>query len=104
MEITVKDDEAGDPLITKEALLQLGILKEGEYEVLVEETKKICEIIRKVLADKGLVLYDIKLEFGRIGEAGEIALIDEISGGNMRVYKDGEYVEPLKLEQYILAE
>lgn len=104
VEITVKDDEAGDPLITKEALLQLGILKEGEYEVLVEETKKICEIIRKVLADKGLVLYDIKLEFGRIGEAGEIALIDEISGGNMRVYKDGEYVEPLKLEQYILAE
>ncbi len=104
VEITVNDDEAGDPLITKEALLQLGILKEGEYEVLVEETKKICEIIRKVLADKGLVLYDIKLEFGRIGEAGEIALIDEISGGNMRVYKDGEYVEPLKLEQYILAE
>lgn len=103
VEITIKDDAAGDPLITKEALLELGILKEGEYETLVSATKKICAIIKDILASKGLDLYDIKLEFGRVGEAEEVTLIDEISGGNMRVYKDGEYVEPLKLEQYILA-
>ena len=102
VEITIKDDEAGDPLITKEALLELGILKEGEYEILVGETKKICSVIKDILASKGLDLYDIKLEFGRVGDKGEIALIDEISGGNMRVYKDGEYVEPLQLERYIL--
>ena len=30
-------------------------------------------------------------------------LIDEISGGNMRVYKEGNYVEPLKLEKYFLG-
>lgn len=37
-------------------------------------------------------MYDIKFEFGRIGETNEIALIDEISGGNMRAYKDGQYI------------
>ena len=47
---------------------------------------------------------DIKLEFGRVGEEGEIALIDEISGGNMRAYKDGKYIEPLQLEKLILAD
>jgi phosphoribosylaminoimidazole-succinocarboxamide synthase len=45
-------------------------------------------------------LYDIKLEFGKVN--GEIALIDEISGGNMRVYKDGKYIEPLLLEKLML--
>ena len=31
-------------------------------------------------------------------------LIDEISGGNMRVYdKDGNYVEPLQLEKIFFA-
>ncbi|MEM5818138.1 MAG: phosphoribosylaminoimidazolesuccinocarboxamide synthase, partial [Desulfitobacterium hafniense] len=51
------------------------------------------------LAQKGMELYDIKFEFGRIGDDKQIALIDEISGGNMRAYKDGCRVEPLELEE-----
>jgi len=51
-----------------------------------------------------LELYDIKFEFGRIGENKEIALIDEISGGNMRVYKDGKYIEPLLLAKLVLED
>ncbi|HKM03454.1 MAG TPA: phosphoribosylaminoimidazolesuccinocarboxamide synthase, partial [Lachnospiraceae bacterium] len=31
-----------------------------------------------------------------------IALIDEISGGNMRAYMNGQYIEPLKLEKLML--
>jgi phosphoribosylaminoimidazole-succinocarboxamide synthase len=34
---------------------------------------------------------------------GKVALIDEISGGNMRVYKDGEIVEPLDLVKLLLS-
>ena len=52
VEITIKDDDAGDPLITKEALLELGILKEGEYETLIEMTKKICGIVKDILAER----------------------------------------------------
>ncbi|HHW71330.1 MAG TPA: phosphoribosylaminoimidazolesuccinocarboxamide synthase, partial [Clostridiales bacterium] len=40
----------------------------------------------------------------RVGEDGHIALIDEISGGNMRAYKDGKYIDPLTLEKLILGE
>ncbi len=56
------------------------------------------------MAKKGIELYDIKFEFGRIGEDKHIALIDEISGGNMRAYKDGEYIEPLLLERLVLED
>ena len=55
------------------------------------------------LAQRNLELYDIKFEFGRLGEDQHIALIDEISGGNMRAYKDGQRVEPLELEKIMLS-
>ena len=29
-------------------------------------------------------------------------LIDEISGGNMRVYKDGVYVDPFDIAKYLI--
>lgn len=104
VEVTLKDDERKDPPITEDALHMLGILSKEEYKILKELTIKISNIIKEELAKKDIELYDIKLEFGRVGENNEIALIDEISGGNMRAYKNGKYIEPLKLERLILAD
>lgn len=102
VEITLKDDERNDPPITEDALHMLGILSRDEYKVLKELTQKISNVVKAELAKKGIELYDIKLEFGRVGKNNEIALIDEISGGNMRAYKDGQYIEPLELEKMML--
>ena len=102
VEITLKDDDRGDPLITRDTLEILGILTGEEYDALKDLTQKITGIIKDVLKSYGMELYDIKLEFGRID--GEIALIDEISGGNMRVYKDGAIVGPLDLVKNLLGE
>ena len=104
VEVTLKDDALGDPPITKDALDMLGILKADEYEVLKALTQKIAKIIKSEMAKKGLELYDIKFEFGRVGEKKEIVLVDEISGGNMRAYKDGKYIEPLVLEKLMLED
>jgi len=103
VEVTLKDDERNDPLITDEALEMLGIMSKEEYRVLEDLTRRIGEIVKEELAKKDLELYDIKFEFGRVGEDRHIALIDEISGGNMRAYRGAEYIEPLKLEQIMLA-
>ena len=100
VEITLKDDDRDDPLITRDTLEMLGILTGDEYDTLKDLTKKITGIIKDTLAVKGMELYDIKLEFGRVD--GGIVLIDEISGGNMRVYKDGSIVDPLDLVKYLL--
>lgn len=102
VEFTLKDDKRQDPPITEDALVMLGILSSEEYRTLKDLTKKISHIVKEELAKKDIELYDIKLEFGRIGENKEIALIDEISGGNMRAYKEGKYIEPLELERIIL--
>ncbi|MGN7385087.1 MULTISPECIES: phosphoribosylaminoimidazolesuccinocarboxamide synthase [unclassified Paenibacillus] len=102
VEVTIKDDERQDPPISEDALDMLGILSTAEYKVLKELTRSIADVVKTELAAKGMELYDIKLEFGRIGEEGQIVLIDEISGGNMRAYKDGKYVEPLELTRLML--
>jgi len=101
VEVTLKDDQRGDPPITRDALDMLGILKQEEYDTLKMLTQKISGLIKDALWAKGMELYDIKLEFGRVD--GEIVLIDEISGGNMRVYKDGVIVGPLELVQLLLG-
>ena len=102
VEFTLKDDEREDPLITEDALEMLGLLSKEESETIKELTRKICGIIKAELANKDIELYDIKLEFGRVGDSGQIVLIDEISGGNMRAYKNDLRVEPLELERILL--
>ncbi len=102
VEVTLKDDDREDPPITKDALAILGILTNEEYESLKAQTQKICKIVKEELARFGCELYDIKLEFGR--NNGEVILIDEISGGNMRVYKDGKIVDPLDIVKIVVAE
>ncbi|MFD1779870.1 phosphoribosylaminoimidazolesuccinocarboxamide synthase [Fredinandcohnia salidurans] len=102
VEVTLKDDGREDPPISEDALDMLGILSKEEYQVLKKLTQQIGGIVKDELANKGIELYDIKFEFGRTGDDRQIVLIDEISGGNMRAFKDGEYIEPLELEKMFL--
>ena len=104
VEVTIKDDERQDPPISEDALAMLNVLTHEEYAILKERTIEISKFVGAELAKKGLTLYDIKLEFGRDAKTGEILLIDEISGGNMRAYKGDTYIEPLNLEKMMLAE
>ena len=102
VEMTFKNDEKGDPLVTKDALVILGVMTDEQYDSIKEQTQKITQIVADDLLKKGLVLYDIKFEFGYDPD-GNVMLIDEIASGNMRVYKDGEYIEPMELSKLFFA-
>ena len=103
VETTFKNDELGDPLVTKDALVILGVMTEKQYEDIKKMTQKITQIVADDLKEKGLVLYDIKFEYGYDAE-GKVMLIDEIASGNMRVYKDGKYIDPMTLSKLFFAE
>lgn len=102
VEMTFKNDEKGDPLVTKDGLIVLGVMSDEQYEDIKAMTKKITDIVADDLKDKGLVLYDIKFEFG-YDKDGKVMLIDEIASGNMRVYKDGKYIDPMTLSELFFA-
>ena len=102
VETTFKNDAKGDPLVTKDGLVDLGVMTAQQYDDLKAQTQAITKIVADDLKEKGLDLYDIKFEFG-YDAAGNVMLIDEIASGNMRVYKDGKYVDPLTLNELFFA-
>ena len=102
VEMTFKNDEKGDPLVTKDGLEVLGVMTAGQYDEIKTMTQRITKIVADDLMSKGLVLYDIKFEFGYDSD-GRVMLIDEIASGNMRVYKDGAYIEPMTLSKLFFA-
>ena len=102
VEMTFKNDAKGDPLVIKDALVALGVMTDKQYDDIKDMTQKITKIVADDLKEKGLDLYDIKFEFG-YAPNGAVMLIDEIASGNMRVYKDGEYIDPMTLSKLFFA-
>ena len=102
VETTFKNDAKGDPLVTKDGLVDLGVMSAQQYDELKAMTQAITKIVADDLKAKGLDLYDIKFEFG-YDASGKVMLIDEIASGNMRVYKDGQYIDPMTLNKLFFA-
>ena len=102
VETTFKNDELGDPLVTKDGLIALGVMTAQQYDDIKVMTQQITQIVADDLKEKGLVLYDIKFEFGYDAD-GKVMLIDEIASGNMRVYNDGKYIDPMTLSELFFA-
>ena len=100
VECTFKNDAKGDPLVTGEGLVALGIMTAEMFESIKAQTLAITKIVADDLRSIGLDLWDIKFEFGYNGD--EVILIDEIASGNMRVYKGDTIVEPVELTKLIL--
>ena len=100
VECTFKNDAKGDPLVTGEGLVALGIMTAEMFESIKSQTLAITKIVADDLKSIGLDLWDIKFEFGYNGD--EVILIDEIASGNMRVYKGDTIVEPVELTKLIL--
>jgi phosphoribosylaminoimidazole-succinocarboxamide synthase len=66
-----------DEDISKEAILDRGLVSEADYALMESYTRKLFERGASLAADKGLILVDTKYEFGRAPD-GTIMLIDEI--------------------------
>ena len=103
VEMTFKDDAKGDPLVTKDALVALGVMNAKQYDDIKALTQRITSIVADDMKTRNLDLYDIKFEFGYDAK-GEVMLIDEIASGNMRVYKDGKYIDPMTLSKLFFEE
>ena len=73
---STKADEGHDEDISKEEILERGLIYEKQFNLLEDYTKKLFKRGTKLAAEKGLILVDTKYEFGT--RDGKIYLIDEI--------------------------
>ena len=84
LEVTLKDDDQGDPLISERLCIMKGLLSEGQYDECLAVLTKVGDVLRKDLAKMELTLIDLKIEVG-YDESGKIYVADEITPDIWRV-------------------
>lgn len=98
VEFYFKSDDLGDPLITRQHVMELGLVDEAEYKYIRDLSLKVNEILTKFFNGIGLHLVDMKMEFGYDVE-GNIVLGDEISPDTCRFW-DMETNEKLDKDRF----
>nr|MCG2909333.1 phosphoribosylaminoimidazolesuccinocarboxamide synthase [Stygiolobus sp.] len=88
IEFFLKDDERHDPLINYSHMEYFKLMSRKEAEQVEEVMKKVNDIMYKFLDEKGFLLYDFKLEFGRLYD-GRLIIGDEITLDAMRIREKG---------------
>ena len=96
LEVTAKDDEMGDPLISERICIMKGWLKPGQYDEALGILVKVGEVLRAELAKMNLKLIDFKIEVG-YDENGKVYVADEITPDIWRV-KDENGVIPNQID------
>ena len=74
---TKADNGSHDEDISRQAILEKGIVSEADYLVLEKYTRALYQRGTEIAASRGLILVDTKYEFGKTKD-GVIVLIDEI--------------------------
>ena len=73
---TTKADEGHDMNISKEEIIEQGIVSAKDYAVMEDYTRRLFARGQEIAAQHGLILVDTKYEFGK--RDGQVYLIDEI--------------------------
>ncbi len=84
VEFYYKSDALDDPMINEWHVRVLGMATQAEIDRIVALTLRVNAVLRPFLAERGVVLVDMKLEFGR--HHGEIVLGDEICPDTCRFW------------------
>ena len=84
LEVTLKSDDQGDPLISERLCIMKGLLKEGQFNKALELLTNVGKVLREELAKMELRLIDFKIEIGH-DESGNLYISDEITPDIWRV-------------------
>ena len=86
IEYCLKNDDLGDPLISREHILTFDWLNIMELDWISEECRRINDFLQGMFRGVGIKLVDFKVEFGRSSQDSNIILADEISPDTCRLW------------------
>ncbi|MCK5235466.1 MAG: phosphoribosylaminoimidazolesuccinocarboxamide synthase [Deltaproteobacteria bacterium] len=84
IEFCYKSDPLGDPFINEYVARAMGYATKEEMEFMTEVAFKVNDILKEFFDERGIILVDYKLEFGR--HNGEVLLGDEITPDGCRLW------------------
>ncbi len=88
VELRYNEDELDDPFINRDLAVALGLVTYEEVDGMVAEAKKANAALKELFHRIGIELVDVKLEFGRATDNGEIILSDEVSPDTSRLWDE----------------
>jgi phosphoribosylaminoimidazole-succinocarboxamide synthase len=89
VEFYYKNDELGDPLLTRDRLLLLKLATPAQLDQLHQRALQINHILTDFFQRCEITLVDFKLEFG-CDRHNQILLADEISPDTCRLWNQAE--------------
>ncbi len=98
VEFYLKDDSLHDPMLTDQHLKLLQLANDDEIEEIKQVTLKAATVLEKFFDERGAILVDFKLEFGRDAN-GKLLVGDELSPDSWRLW-DKETKEILDKDRY----
>lgn len=88
VDLRYNNDELDDPLINEHHAVALGLVTYEELEAMVATARYTNEILSALMHKAGIELVDVKIEFGRASDNGEIIISDEISPDTCRLWDE----------------
>jgi phosphoribosylaminoimidazole-succinocarboxamide synthase len=89
VEFYYKNDDLGDPLLTRDRIYAMAISSANQLDQLIDKAQLINQILSEFFSRCGITLVDFKLEFG-LDSAGNLLLADEISPDTCRLWDAAE--------------
>ncbi|MBD2448839.1 phosphoribosylaminoimidazolesuccinocarboxamide synthase [Nostoc sp. FACHB-152] len=89
VEFYYKNDQLGDPLLTRDRLLLMELATPEQVDTITNLALQINEFLRNFWLECGITLVDFKLEFG-LDTQQQILLADEISPDTCRLWNTAE--------------
>jgi len=86
IEYCLKDDKLGDPIISREHILNFKWLNLPELDLINEQCLRINDYLQGLFRGIGVKLVDFKVEFGKTKSDETIILADEISPDTCRLW------------------
>ncbi len=86
IEYCLKDDKLGDPIISREHILNFKWLNLIELDLINEQCLRINDYLQGLFRGIGIKLVDFKVEFGKTKSNETIILADEISPDTCRLW------------------
>ncbi len=85
LEMGYKSDEYHDPMLNDDIAIALGAANKKELDEMRKAALRVNDILKDFLIEKGIILVDFKLEFGK-GSRGKMLLADEVSPDTCRFW------------------
>ncbi|MHB8174182.1 MAG: phosphoribosylaminoimidazolesuccinocarboxamide synthase [Nitrospirota bacterium] len=97
LEFYYKKDALDDPLVNDDTVIALGWATPAEIKTIRKMALKVNQVLRKYFDERGIILVDFKLEFGRNG--GQVLLGDEICPDTCRFW-DKKTMEKMDKDRF----